>query len=150
MPSGGARARGGPPPDPNALRRERDNSTWTTLPIRREGPTPLWPLTRPTKREAGIWDRMWSLPQSVKWEEMQQQDEVAIYVRQFVRCEGKDASAADRTLLLRMMEGLGLSQPGLARNHWRIESDQPSAPRQQAAATGPSVRDRFRVMDGTG
>lgn len=149
MPSGG-HGRSGPAPDPNALRRERDNSTWTTLPSRREGPTPLWPLTRAVKREKTMWDSLWSLPQAVMWERNNQQREVALYVRQFVRCEMKDASAADRTLLLRMMEGLGLSQPGLARNHWRIEGEQAAPQHRRVAAGGSSVKDRFRVMDGTG
>ena len=41
----GASQRSGPPPDPNALHRERDGDTWTTLPKSgREGPIPEWPL----------------------------------------------------------------------------------------------------------
>jgi len=149
MAQGGARVRSGPAPDPNALRRERDNSTWTTLPARRDGPTPIWPFTSPTKRELAIWERQWTRPQAVMWERMRQEEEVAAYVRQLVRAEGKNASAADRALVLRMQENLGLSQPGLARNRWRIEGEQ-QAPAQRAVVGGPSVRDRFRVMDGTG
>jgi hypothetical protein len=149
MPQGGARGRSGPPPDPNALRREHDSGSWTTLPARREGPTPLWPLTRATKREMSIWDQLWSLPQAVMWERDQQQREVAMYVRQLVRAEAPKASAADRTLVLRMLENLGLSQPGLARNRWRIEGEQPALP-QRAVVGGPSVRDRFRVVVGDG
>lgn len=151
MPSGG-HARSGPAPDPNALRRDRDNGSWTTLPARREGPTPLWPLTRPTKREKGVWDRLWALPQAVMWERSNQQDEVAVYVRQLVRCEQPKASAADRTLLMRMLEALGLSQPGLARNRWRIEGQEGAhvAQRVTPARAGSSVKDRFKVMDGTG
>jgi hypothetical protein len=43
---GGARARSGPAPDPNALRRERDGNTWIDLPAEgRAGPPPEWPLT---------------------------------------------------------------------------------------------------------
>lgn len=46
MPRGGARVNSGPPPDPNALRRERpsDKDGWTTLPAARKGRTPKWPL----------------------------------------------------------------------------------------------------------
>lgn len=47
MPRGGARANSGPPPDPNALRRDRadDKAGWTLLPaMGREGDTPEWPL----------------------------------------------------------------------------------------------------------
>jgi len=149
MPQGGARGRSGPPPDPNALRREKDNSLWTTLPARRDGPTPLWPLSRATKREKAVWDGLWSLPQAVMWERMHQEREVAMYVRQVVRAEAPKASASDRTLVLRMLENLGLSQPGLARNRWRIEGEQP-APQRRAVAAGASIKDRFTVMDGTG
>jgi hypothetical protein len=96
-----------------------------------------------------IWDQLWSLPQAVMWERDQQQREVAMYVRQLVRAEAPKASAADRTLVLRMLENLGLSQPGLARNRWRIEGEQPALP-QRAVVGGPSVRDRFRVVVGDG
>lgn len=46
MPRGGARVNSGPPPDPNALRRDRksDQAGWTTLPAKRRGRTPRWPL----------------------------------------------------------------------------------------------------------
>ena len=90
MTSGG-HGRSGPPPDPNALRRERDSSTWTTLPPHRDGPTPLWPLSRPTKRERDLWDSLWSLPQAVMWERSSQEREVAIYV--YHLCRGVAAAA---------------------------------------------------------
>lgn len=45
MPRGGARLRSGPPPDMNALRRERDGKDWTKLPAAgRTGDPPPWPL----------------------------------------------------------------------------------------------------------
>lgn len=47
MPRGGARANSGPPPDPNALRRDRkeDKAGWTILPAEgRTGELPDWPL----------------------------------------------------------------------------------------------------------
>ena len=47
MASGGARARSGPPKDPDALRRDRkSDAKWKTLPAAgREGPPPEWPLS---------------------------------------------------------------------------------------------------------
>lgn len=56
MPRGGARPVSGPPPDPNALRRDRpsDQATWTTLPAEgRTGEPPEWPLLDVQPRE---WD----------------------------------------------------------------------------------------------
>lgn len=47
MGRGGARVNSGPPPDPNALRRDRkeDKAGWTILPVEgRTGPVPEWPL----------------------------------------------------------------------------------------------------------
>lgn len=47
MTRGGARVNSGPPPDPNALRRDRaeDKAGWTVLPAAgRSGRTPKWPL----------------------------------------------------------------------------------------------------------
>lgn len=47
MPRGGARVNSGPPPDPNALRRDRkeDKAGWTILPAEgRQGDLPVWPL----------------------------------------------------------------------------------------------------------
>lgn len=46
MAKGGARARSGPPPQFDALRRDRDRRDWIVLPAEgRDGPTPEWPLT---------------------------------------------------------------------------------------------------------
>jgi hypothetical protein len=51
MAKGGARARPGRP-DPQALRRDRDDGDWTTLPAEgRKGKPPKWPLTKATARE---------------------------------------------------------------------------------------------------
>lgn len=47
MPRGGARVNSGPPPDPDALRRDRpeDKAGWTLLPAEGfRGPVPEWPL----------------------------------------------------------------------------------------------------------
>lgn len=56
MTSGGARARSGPAPDPNALRRTRDAKEWIKL--KREGrgdvPAPEWPLEPPPEIAALI------------------------------------------------------------------------------------------------
>lgn len=149
MPSGG-HARSGPAPDPNALRRDRDSGSWTTLPQKREGPTPLWPLTKATKRELALWDHAWTRPQAVMWERQQQEHEVAVHIRQFVRCEKVDATASDRRLLMQQMEALGLTQPGLARNRWRIETTTSTQAPKRAARNEGSIRDRFNVITGTG
>jgi hypothetical protein len=147
MPSGGARARSGPPPDPNALRRDRDGADWITLPAEgRDGPTPEWPLSRRTKRETVVWEREWRRPQAVEWERNHQQDEVALYVRALVAAEKLNASVAQRNLVRQLQEALGISLPGMARNRWRIADKQADEKPRPAKKGG--TRDRFKVVDG--
>jgi hypothetical protein len=145
MTSGGARARSGPPPDPTALRRSRDAGEWRTLPAEgRPGDPPEWPLLDQNEREAIVWERLWRKPQAVAWEEMGQEYEVAMHVRLLVEAEAPESSPAQRTVLLRSAEGLGLSIPGLARNKWRIgKAPQQAVVEQEAGPKRrPSARDR--------
>lgn len=150
MARGGARARSGPPPDPNALRRDRDDTEWLLLPPEgRKGRVPAWPLSKPTAREREVWRCEWKRPQAIAWERNGQQLEVALYVRCLIAAEQTDASAAARALVLRQQEALGISLPGLARNRWRIATARPAA-----AAPTPQARTvakaRFHVVQGGG
>lgn len=134
MPSGGARSRSGPPPDPAALRRARDDGEWRQLPAAgRQGDAPDWPLRRAStfdrdgahlygfeEREAELWAEMWMMPQAIVWEENSQYHEVAVMVRTMTRAEHPDAAAALVTLLRQQQEALGLSIPGMLRNKWTI------------------------------
>ena len=145
MAKGGARARSGPAPDPDALRRERDGGDWMTLPAAgRAGEAPEWPLAGQTEREAELWAREWRRPQAVMWERFGQELEVALYVRSVADAESREASVAARTLVRQQQEALGLSVPGLARNRWRIE--QAEERREPRAVT----RSRFTVVPGGG
>lgn len=149
MAQGGARARSGPPPDPNALRRDRpsDKAGWLTL-HPRTGDAPAWPLTESTKREDAMWARLWLTPQASQWEALGLRDEVAAYVRVFCEATEKDASPALRTLMLRQMEGLGLSAAGLARLRWRIApADAPEA-KPTNGSRRTSTRSRFKTIIG--
>ena len=144
MARGGAHGRGGPPPDPNALRRERDGAGWVTLPASgRDGPLPEWPLSRPTVRETALWTREWQRPQAVMWERNGQELEVAMYVRSLAIAEKRDAPVASRTLVRQQQESLGLSLPGLARNRWRIGAGES----RESVARAPA-RGRLKVVQG--
>lgn len=145
---GGARARSGPPPDPNALRRDRrdDKGTWTTLPAEgREGAPPDWPLTDATEREADLWEKEWKRPQAVEWERNGQQLEVAMYVRTLVGAENPRSPTNLRQLLKQQQEALGLSLPGLLRNRWKIGEAEAATPKRR---TTRSARSRLKVVDG--
>ena len=143
MPKGGARARSGPAPDPDALRRERDSGSWVTLPAAgRDGETPEWPLENPTERELVLWERQWCRPQAIMWERNCQEDEVAMFVRSLALAEDHRAPVQSRVLVRQQMEALGISMPGLQRNRWRIEAEAPQAERRQA----PSTKGRLKVV----
>lgn len=148
MAKGGARARSGPAPDPQALRRDRkdDAAGWLTLPAEgRKGATPEWPLSEASDRELALWVREWRRPQAVEWERNGQELEVGMYVRSLVAAEAPDAVTAARAEVRRMQEALGLSLPGLARNRWRI-ADAPGELAPTSAAA--SARGRFKVVPG--
>lgn len=144
MTSGGPRVRSGPPPDPNALRRDRDKAAWTHLPAAgRQGPAPAWPLSRPSKRELELWAGEWRRPQAVMWEANGQQIEVALYVRSLKDAERPRAGASIRNLVKQQQEYLGLSLPGLARNHWIIAAAD-DAPLRMKVVGGTSAKERVR------
>lgn len=146
MTSGGARARSGPPPDRDALRRDRDGSEWTPLDA---GPqtdlAPDWPLSKPfTIREKAVWAREWARPQAVMWRRLGLADEVAAYVRTLCRFEGRKSRTGDGTLMRQLAEDLGISISGLARNRWIIGTNTPAAaPAAARTETGPSARERL-------
>ena len=154
MPSGGARARSGPPPNPDALRRNRpsDAAQWVVLPAEGyDGPMPPFPLAEPTAREHELWERLWERPQALMWARDQLDYEVAIYVRTLYRAEQPKASALLLSEQRQRAESLGLSVSGMARNRWKVaESDEISQPVTAAPQATPraSARDRMMVIDG--
>jgi hypothetical protein len=150
MTSGGARARGGLPPDPNALRRERpsDQATWTHLPAEgRQGPAPKFPLSDISRRERILWTREWQRPQAVEWERLGMVEQVALYVRALATAEQPDASAPERSLVVRLMDVIGLSVGGLRMNRWIIGGTaEVSRPQIQRGVASASARDRLRLV----
>lgn len=143
----GSSVRSGPAPDPNALRRERDGDGWITLPQEgRDGPIPEWPLTDPSQRELELWAREWSRPQALMWEQNGQELEVALYVRAVKVAENPNAPTNSRTLVRQMMEGLGISIPGMQRNNWKI--GEPPRQQRKRKPAASSVKDRLKVVQG--
>lgn len=146
---GGARVRSGPPPDPNALRRERDKGEWRTLPAAgRTGDPPVWPLTRQTARERDLWAAEWQRPQAVAWEDLGMAQQVALYVRTLVDAERPKATVASRTLVRQFWDALGLSVAGLRSNRWRIEDAPPQQVTRPDDPARQSAKARFRAIEG--
>lgn len=152
MGKGGARARSGPAPDPNALKRDRDEGEWKLLPAEgRAGDPPAWPLDEPTERELAIWAAEWARPQAIIWERNGQQVEVALYVRSLIDAERHGAPVNSRTLVKQLQESLGISVPGLLRNRWKIVDDAEAETEAKTTPAGSaSARDRLRMVVGGG
>ena len=143
MPSGGARARSGPPKDPNAVRRP-EGTEFVVLPAGgRVGEPPEWPLTDQTVREGELWDAVWALPQAVMWEAHRLEWSVAFYVRNLAEAELPEAKAATRTLVRQQMDDLGLTEGGLAKNGWTV--GEPEARREPRKAA-QSSKTRLKVV----
>lgn len=150
MTSGGARARSGPPPDPNAQRRDRpaDAATWTHLPAAgREGEPPAWPLPRPTRREQALWLELWRLPQAIMWERNRQTHEVAVHVRTRVQAETRDAPSSILAEYRRQLDALGLSEAGRDRHRWTIDGTSAEVPNPAYRPAGRRTPDKGRFLD---
>jgi hypothetical protein len=148
MPSGGARRRSGPAPDPGSLRQLAKADEWIKLPASgRDGEAPEWPLPRPTLREKALWAKLWRTPQAIEWERQQLELEVGLYVRSLAQGEVRAAPVNLRTLVRQMAGGLGLTRDGLHANKWMIVEDRPAETVATGTATSrPSSRDRLKVV----
>lgn len=156
--SGGARARSGPPPDPNALRRNRDGKDWTTLPAAgRLGPAPEWPdsVPEPSPAELIHWRTLWATPQALVWEADRAFDAVALYTR--IYCEAMEHSGPGnaRTLARQMQGELLLNPAAMLSARYVIAGTNEAAAIEAAVGAEatvsditrpPSARDRFKVV----
>lgn len=151
MPSGGARSRSGPAPDPNALRRDRaDDAGWTVLPVEGfTGEVPEFPLSGALTFETDLWARLWRKPQAVMWSRLQLEFQVAAYVRAFLEATEAAATAGLKTAVLRMEAELGLSLPGMHSLRWKFAEDELAEKRDEPTVSGlPSARDRWAARTG--
>lgn len=134
----------GPPPNPNARRRNA-RPDWVTLPATgRKGPTPRWPL--PGRVQRG-WVDLWRMPQAVIWDRDNAVMQVANYLvtrnmAQDALLEGKP-NAALLAELRQMEDRLGLSPMALKRLQWEI--GEVAAPKTEEG-TVINARDRFAAL----
>jgi len=177
MPSGGARNRSGPLPDPTSLKSAKRGISLTALPAEGyDGEIPPFPLPKIKvfdvyfadkqrvkefnsdatvdryNREIELWAQTWRTPQGAAWErEPWRWQTVAMYVRTMVVCESGDATAADKNSVHRFADQIGMTPAGLRENGWKIATDQVATKRAEkspAAAARPLARDRFKVVGG--
>ncbi|MHB9003994.1 MAG: hypothetical protein ACYC6C_08005 [Coriobacteriia bacterium] len=139
MPSGGARARSGPAPDPNALRRDRKNDAeWTTLPAGGfDGVIPGFPLAGASAPEIELWEILWRKPQAAMWAKLDLTYEVAAYVRAFLESVEPKAVNGLKTAVLRMAAEIGLSLPGMHSLRWKFAENEVAAKRSARPVAVP-------------
>lgn len=151
MPSGGARARSGPAPDPNAVRRRDhvDPKGWVVLPVEgRKGVVPVFPLRDGSSVELELWGELWLKPQAVMWEKLGLRFQVAAYVRAFLESVEPEASAGIKTAVIRMEGELGISLPGMAALRWRLSEDELELKRSEPSKpVVSSARDRLKALN---
>lgn len=147
MPSGGARNRSGPQPDPNSGRSDRKGLTFRVLPVEGyQGEPPAFPLPMASARELELWKWAWSTPQAVAWadELSWRVYTVGTWVRWSVKAEAEDAPAALVTATIRLQDQLGLTPAGLKENGWTIGTPEPATPvLEQLPASVVSIKDRL-------
>lgn len=141
MPSGGARNRSGPRPDPNSGRSDRRGLRLDALPAEGyAGDVPDFPLPNERDRELKLWAWAWRTPQAAAWiREPWRWPAVAMWVRTMVVCESLEATAADKNSLHRFADQIGMTPAGLKENGWKIATDEVSAKR--SATPAPEAED---------
>lgn len=149
----------GPAPKPDALRRSRDADLWTRLPphgLTSEHDVPTWPeeAASPSMAEQALWTRLWrTKPAAWAWLRHDLADQVAIYVRFYLRTQ-QDPSAAEVNGLLRLTATLMLDPVSLQRARYTVDHavdgplDGLDAPEKAPAEPGTvtpirSTRDRM-------
>lgn len=139
----------GPPPNPQALRRQRESAAgMLKLPESgRPGPAPKFPLTSATAEERALWRELWALPQAVAWERFRYGREIALYVRWQIGAESGDKDAAREARLL--SDRLGLNPAALLRLKWSIVPDDRTSAGQASAVSGnvTDIRTKVRAVD---
>lgn len=121
----------GPPPNPNARRRNK-RPEWRTLPAAgRDGNPPAFPLPGRGKALLELWASLWSSPQAVAWEQLGWTRIVARYAKLLLAAERKDAPIALLAEVRQLEDRLGLTPMSMRRLQWEIErkpedGDQPA------------------------
>lgn len=144
MPSGGARLRSGPAPDPGSFRSAAKD--WVTLPA--EGFTgllPVFPLSDALVAELELWAELWRKPQGVMWDKLGMEYQIAAYVRAFLESVEPGAVSGLKTAVLRMEGELGISLPGMTSFHWKFSEDEVAA-RRPAPKVASSARSRLKAV----
>lgn len=161
VPSGGARPRSGPQPDPRSGRSEKRGISDGLTPIDPRpftGKPPVFPLDAPTDREVVLWKRIWRYPQARIWKDQAWRYlSIGMYVRQLAEAEKPGATASARNGIAKQEAELGISATGLVQNGWKF-AEQTQAAKTEKSTTrksegskndpAPRPARRLRVVSG--
>lgn len=162
----GGHARSGPPKTEGSRTSDRAGFSLTALPAAGyDGEVPDFPLpalrvyrweyedkrkfqvlddeetAAGAERETELWALLWSYPQALWWSTVPWKwNQIAMYVRTWVICEGPNATAADKNSMHRFADEIGLTEGGMARAGLKI-ADAPKADADAAAAVPANVTD---------
>lgn len=144
----------GPAPKADNLRRRRNlpmgGATPTRLPAAgRSGPPPVWPLpkhpeTSARAAEREFWNRVWSKPQALMWDQQQCYDVVARYVRLSVEVNRGFAGPPLLAEVRQLEDRLGLSPQSMLRLRWIIEADEVV---ERTDSKVLDIRDRLKAVE---
>lgn len=111
----------GPPPNPNARRRNA-RPAFRRLPATgRRGTVPAWPLSsKATIAERDLWSELWASPQAVAWEELGWIRTVARYTRITIAAEKARATAAVMSEARQLEDRLGLNPKAMRSLGWEV------------------------------
>lgn len=135
----------GPPPNPNARRRNRRPGVRRLPAAGRQGEPPPYPLSRASKSVLAIWDELWHSPQAAAWEEYGWVRLVARYARLLVTAERASATAALLREVRQLEDRLGLSPMAMQRLRWEIVED---GERPEAEPASVTNLDDYRDLYG--
>lgn len=135
----------GPPPNPNARRRNARPEMRRLPASGRRGDPPDWPLGRTTKAERELWLQLWASPQAVAWESLGWARSVARYVVCVVKAEKRDAPVALLAEARQFEDRLGLNPLAMRRLMWEIvDLGATTETETDADSDRPADLDRYR------
>lgn len=118
----------GPPPNPNARRRNDRSAGFRTLPERCSRPAPPCPLR--SKRARGVWESWWSSPMAEEWHEADV-EWLGLALRMLLSDDVQAAKEARQ-----WADRFGMSPLARLRNRWLLpESGEAEASAERADAT---------------
>lgn len=135
----------GPPPNPNAQRRNARVGPQKLPKGGRKGAIPKWPLAiEPSEEEYKAWRELWRTPQAVIWQQQEWTRFVARYCRVMVEAEQPKAKFQVRAEARQMEDKLGLTPKAMKMLMWEVVEDEVAAARQTSNAA--SARSRIKAV----